>query len=230
MSWWVASLWERDPILVVAAVFWVIGSIVLHELAHGWAALWAGDDTPRSSGHMTLNPLVHMGPIALLLFALVGVTWGAMPVNPSRFRRPIHEVVVAAAGPAMNIALFALCALAGPVWMAIANGVVGGTTISDPLRKNFATFLWEGARLNIVLMLLNLLPLPVLDGGRIVSYFVPPLRRALATPGGAIGSLLILFVVFSAIGPAFWQLGETLTGEVFTRVYAALGGTLKSTP
>ena len=59
-----------------AIVFWVIFSIVMHELAHGWAALWQGDDTPRRMGHMTINPMVHMGPWSLLMFAMSGFECG----------------------------------------------------------------------------------------------------------------------------------------------------------
>lgn len=54
----------------------VIFSITLHELAHGWAAIWQGDRTPIETGHMTWNPLVHMGWASLLMFAIVGIAWG----------------------------------------------------------------------------------------------------------------------------------------------------------
>ncbi|QYU66882.1 site-2 protease family protein [Leptolyngbya sp. 15MV] len=226
MSWWVTEFWERDPVLLVAIVFWVIWSIVLHELGHGWAALWAGDDTPRSTGHMTLNPLVHMGLPALLLFALLGVTWGSMPVNPSKFRRSIHEVVVLAAGPAMNLLLFGLCAVAAGFWIAVANGVIGGAHVGEPLKGGVYRFLWMGAQLNVVLCLLNLMPLPVLDGGRMLSYVVPPIGRVFRTNGGMVASLLLVLLVFGTIGPSFWRLGDDATGMVFSAVYRALGGVI----
>ena len=60
MDWWVAELLRDSPMLLASWVVWVIGSIVLHELAHGWAAIRQGDDTPRALGHMTWNPIVHM--------------------------------------------------------------------------------------------------------------------------------------------------------------------------
>ena len=71
---------------VLGWVFWVIFSICLHELAHGWAAIWQGDRTPRETGHMTMNPMVHMGGASLIVFALVGIAWGLMPTDPSRYR------------------------------------------------------------------------------------------------------------------------------------------------
>ena len=82
MSWWVHHVVEtRGAVVLVAWIFWVILSIVLHELAHGWAALWQGDDTPRRLGRMTMNPLVHMGGTSLLIFAIIGIAWGVMPTG-----------------------------------------------------------------------------------------------------------------------------------------------------
>src|SRR5262249_8984123 len=104
-NWWVAEIWNQSPVLLVSWIVWVIGSIVLHELAHGWAALWCGDRTPIETGHMTWNPLVHMGQMSLLMFALVGIAWGQMPVDPSRFRGRYDDAKVALAGPLMNLAL-----------------------------------------------------------------------------------------------------------------------------
>ncbi|MEY3025868.1 MAG: hypothetical protein RLZZ238_765 [Planctomycetota bacterium] len=72
------------PAAAAAFLFWGIFSITMHELAHGWAALSQGDDTPRIYGRMTINPVVHMGWISLILLALVGIAWGSMPTDPSK--------------------------------------------------------------------------------------------------------------------------------------------------
>ena len=107
-------------------VITVVISIVLHELAHGWAAIWQGDDTPRQMGHMTGDPMVHMGGFSLLMLALVGMAFGAMPVNPGNFRSRYGDALVSAAGPAMNflLALVALTALA--VWVKISGSAIEG--------------------------------------------------------------------------------------------------------
>ena len=81
MGWWVTDALSVSPVLLISWVVWVIGSIVLHELAHGWAAISRGDRTPIERGHMTWNPLIHMGGMSLLVFAVVGIAWGMMPVN-----------------------------------------------------------------------------------------------------------------------------------------------------
>ena len=88
---------------------------MLHELAHGWAAIWLGDQTPVRQGRMTGNPLVHMGPWSLLMLAVAGIAWGQMPIDRTRLRGRHGEAIVAAAGPAMNVllALAALSTLAG---------------------------------------------------------------------------------------------------------------------
>jgi Zn-dependent protease len=112
----VSDLYQENPVALASWVFWVIASIVLHELGHGIAAIRSGDRTPIDTGHMTWNPLVHMGPISLLCFAILGFCWGAMPVDPSRFRGRYDEAKVAAAGPCMNFGLAITCAVLYAVW------------------------------------------------------------------------------------------------------------------
>ncbi len=198
-SWWVQRLLESGGyVLLFSWAFWVILSICLHELAHGWAAIEQGDDTPIVLGHMNLNPLVHMGRFSLLMFAIVGVAWGLMPVNPSRFRDGrLGDAKVAAAGPAMNLllALVALTAL-GILW-----GLVWRST-SPPgdFAQNLHTFLWTGGMLNLVLMGLNLLPILPLDGSRIAAALSPSVDRLYhhqAAGPVSLACFILTFVVFS---------------------------------
>ena len=162
-SWWVHDLYDNLGLVAVASwIVVVIGSITLHELAHGWAALWEGDGTPRELGHMTGNPLVHMGSMSLLLFAVLGIAFGLMPVTPSRFRHGyVGRIVVSAAGPVMNLLLFLI--------FAVALGLMERFGASGPVADNVSIFLNFGAMLNVVLVVLNLLPLPPLDGWGILE-------------------------------------------------------------
>jgi Zn-dependent protease len=162
-GWWVHEYFHTGgAALLVSWIFWVICSITLHELAHGWAALWQGDDTPRTQQRLTINPLVHMGPMSLLMFALVGIAWGVMPVDPSRFRwRRRGRIVVAGAGPAMNIAIALITLTAAALWL--QYGVD-----RQPLKENIFLFFITGGWLNIVLAAFNLLPIPPLDGSSIL--------------------------------------------------------------
>jgi Zn-dependent protease len=206
-GWWISDL-LNDPtrngqVWVISWTVWVILSICLHELAHGWTAIKLGDDTPRLSGHMTWNPLVHMGQWSLIMFVVIGIAWGMMPVNPSRLRGRYAESLVALAGPMMNLAL-AIVALVGLlIWVPLCDGqIISSFTIAHPLSTNMATFLHLGAMLNIVLMLFNLLPVPPLDGGRIFMDVSPPFRRMMYSENGRWIALGI-FVIFFIFGGVF---------------------------
>lgn len=192
-QWWVHSyIQDGQVVLLVSWIFWVIFSICLHELAHGWAALWQGDDTPRRLDRMTMNPLVHMGGMSLLVFALIGIAWGVMPVNPSRFRnRRWGDVLVSAAGPAMNVALAIIALTAAAIWLQY-----GDRFANENLYDNITEFFFAGGMLNIVLAAFNLLPIPPLDGSRIVSGFSYKARQFFESPQSQMFGLFVLLAIF----------------------------------
>lgn len=200
-GWWVQDVLQSSgPGFLAAWVLWVVFSICLHELGHGWAAIAKGDDTPIATGHMTWNPVVHMGVPGLVMFALVGITWGMMPVNPSRFRGRHADAFVAVAGPLMNLAIFLLCAAVAGVLLGVKglSVTMGGGHAGAPIEAHLFMFANVGAFLNIALLLLNLLPFPPLDGSRILASFVRPYREFVYGERGAlitlIGLVLVLFV------------------------------------
>lgn len=217
--WWVAEAWEHSPVFLVSWVVWAIGSIVLHELAHGWAAISRGDRTPIESGHMTWNPLVHMGHTSLILFALLGIAWGAMPVNPHRFRGRYDDALVAAAGPAMNLALAAVALGAYCLW------VVFGDAAGSPLYGNLQTFLRLGIVLNIVLMLLNLLPIPPLDGSRILGNLIPSFERLWQGEQAQIAGLVAFAAVFFIGADYIWDAAFAITDHLTDAILTPLGYT-----
>lgn len=204
--WWVAYAWEQGPVHLFAWVFWVIGSIVLHELAHGWAAIRCGDRTPIERGHMTANPLVHMGQMSLIVFGIIGIAWGAMPVNPSRFRREHDDALVAFAGPAMNLSLAFAAAVLFTVGMktAVANSWTG------PFAHNVLVFLETGIYLNIALAILNLMPVPPLDGSRILASFSPPYSRFIETEQGRTASLIAFVAMFWFGSEYLWMAARSI--------------------
>ncbi len=220
MNWWVHDLYQQgQTVKLVSWIFWVIFSIVLHELAHGWAALWQGDDTPRRLGRMTVNPLVHMGMTSLLIFALIGLAWGAMPVNPGRFRnRRYGDVLVSLAGPAMNI-LLSLAALTGvSLWLRFGPR-------AQPLHENVATFLWTGGWLNIVLALLNLLPIPPLDGSRILAGLSRKARDLYNHPQAQLfGMFMLMAIFFTPIGDIVFGIIYVVADMYVSALGALLGG------
>jgi Zn-dependent protease len=196
MGWWVQDVfYNQGPVYLIAWIFWILLSITLHELAHGWAAIFEGDTTPRELGHMTANPYVHMGPISLIIFAVFGFAFGLMPVNPSRFRhRRWGDAIVALAGPAMNL----LLALACLTSLGLVTGLAPPpTNTPDP---GWQTFLLVGGWINIVLFLLNLIPVPPLDGSRILSCFSWKIRELYMRPQAQlVGMAVFLFIIMAGV-------------------------------
>jgi len=187
-----------DPLRFVSIVFTVVVSITLHELAHGWTAIWQGDRTPIETGHMTANPIVHMGWFAIVLLMLVGVAFGMMPVNASRFRHRYGAALVAAAGPAMNLALGGAALAALGLWVAAA-GHYSSHGLSNAT-ANLQDLLWYFGTTNFALLLLNLLPIPPLDGARILGNLFPPFERKIRSvdnPQVFMFALLGVLVLFS---------------------------------
>lgn len=200
-GWWIADQWSglNGPVTVVSWLVWVVVSITLHELAHGWTAVKLGDDTPYRTGHMTWNPMVHMGPYSFVALFLVGIAWGAMPVDPSRLRGKHADTLVTLAGPLMNLGLGLIALIALIFWEPLAGGhIISSITVGEPLKTNLYIFLKAGAFLNFVLMLFNLLPTPPLDGGRILMNIWPAFRRLMHSENGQwIGlGIFIFFFIF----------------------------------
>jgi Zn-dependent protease len=153
----------------------VIFAITLHEAAHGYVARHFGDPTAWQLGRITLNPLKHVDPVGTVLIPLLlflskaGFLFGwakPVPVDFSRLRRPKQDMLwVAAAGPGANL----LMALGWACLLKLAI-VMPGNAYTLPL----AEMSRAGIEVNAVLMLLNLLPIPPLDGGRIAVSLLPP--------------------------------------------------------
>jgi Zn-dependent protease len=216
---WVAEL--------VAAVLAAVLAITLHEAAHGYAALALGDDTAKQEGRLSLNPIRHVDPVGTLLvpgILLIGqlLTIGRVegmfgwakpvPVSVWRLRHPRRGMMlVAAAGPAMN---FGLALLAG--LLLHAAGAVLEPFLSPDSVGSVYRFLLLFILANLVLGLFNLLPIPPLDGGRIVTGLLP---ARLAEPFmrlERVGILLVLGIVFvlPRIDPAYDVVGWALTNVI----------------
>jgi Zn-dependent protease len=172
-----------NPVAFLRYIVIIIISIVIHELAHGLAALSQGDDTPRVSGHMTLNPIVHMGWLSIIFLMMTGMAWGAMPVNPSRFKSPTWgDAMVSLAGPFSNLLLCTIGVL--------AMKLTGDAAFVS--QNFFRMFAW----INAILFVFNLLPIPPLDGFQAIAAFVPSLQPWRVDPT----AMLVGFFLMSAVG------------------------------
>lgn len=159
--------------LIAAAILPILFAITLHEVAHGWVADKRGDHTARMMGRLTLNPIKHIdlfGTIILpiLFFVTTGFMFGwakPVPVNSRNLKNPrLDMALVAIAGPISNIimALF---------WGGVAKL---GLSLNLPISEALITMGQIGIMVNLVLALLNLIPIPPLDGSRVVSSCLPP--------------------------------------------------------
>jgi Zn-dependent protease len=163
------------PQLIAVWVLPVLFAITVHEVAHGWVAKQLGDPTAQRLGRLTLNPLKHIDPIGTLLVPglllwLGGFVFGwakPVPVTWENLRRPKRDMaIVAAAGPLSNFAMAILWALLAKLGSVLPEAL---QSMSLPL----AYMGIAGVSINIALMVLNLLPLPPLDGGRVVAGLLP---------------------------------------------------------
>ncbi len=215
--WWVADAWNESPVVLLAHIFWVIFAITLHELAHGWTAIRCGDRTPIESGHMTWNPVVHMGSTSLIMFALWGIAWGAMPINPANFRSRLDHAKVALAGPSMNLALYVLA-----IAICIGIGLVG-KSLDHQTYHNLFMFFFVGAYLNMALMLFNLLPVPPLDGWRVATELWPGYGAVWRRGNAPTLAIVIFAVIFIFGGPMIFQTAGEFTVGTIKIVASVLG-------
>jgi Zn-dependent protease len=155
----------------VILVLAIIVSLSLHEFGHAAAATLLGDETPRRLGRLTLNPVSHVDPLGLLMVVLVGFGYARpVPINPRNMRQSWGGAAVAAAGPLMNL-LLAMVAVNLLAWADHSDTFSLGATA--------ATTLTLLAKINLLLMLFNLIPLGPLDGHYIMSWWLPSRIRLL---------------------------------------------------
>jgi Zn-dependent protease len=204
------SLVQRVAIWALPLIF----AVTVHEAAHGWVADRLGDSTARRLGRITFNPLPHIDPIGTILVPILMLSftgfligWAKpVPVAASRLRSPKRDMaIVAAAGPAVNLVMALLWSLI----LLLGHSLVhSAQAIAIPLLLMAVA----GVFINLVLMAINLLPLPPLDGGRIVTGLLPQrLSRvyAMIEPYGLI--ILIVLLVSGVVGKI---LGPIVFGSI----------------
>jgi len=194
-----------DVVLSIIAIFM---AIVLHEAAHGYVAARLGDPTARSRGRLTLNPLAHIDPIGTILVPLALAVlrapflfgWATpVPINPNYFRNPFRGMLyVALAGPGTNAVL------------AIATTIVGRlvlTAIPDALLFDVASMAGNLTRAilvllgmfviyNVILGAFNMIPIPPLDGSRVLTYFLPARGRRFMLSIERYGLLIMFAIIY----------------------------------
>ncbi|MCA1839351.1 MAG: site-2 protease family protein [Actinomycetota bacterium] len=199
-----------DPLafLVIAVV--LITSISLHEFGHAFAADRLGDKTARLAGRFTINPLSHLDPVGSFMLVFAGFGWGKpVPFNPRMLRwKRFGAAAVALAGPAVNVLLAFLGAAA---WAG-----------SHPGSRAARLFLLTLVQYNVLLAVFNLVPIPPLDGSRILGSVLPPSKQHFIYFLDKWGFVLLLVFVFAVFRPVFGPIVGSLTLQVFRLVGAPL--------
>ena len=182
------NLLLKDPLGFFIIAIPLLYAIILHELAHGWVAYRMGDPTAKMLGRLSLNPLKHLDPMGTMMLFLVGFGWAKpVPVNFNQLRdKRLGMILVSGAGVATNmllafIALF-LYQLLSPAPSSIA-----------------AQLLYYFARINIILAAFNLIPLPPLDGSKILMGFASPSVRNFLFRFERYGLLVIIALLFTGV-------------------------------
>lgn len=198
--------------LVQKIIIWaipVLFAITLHEVAHGWVALRLGDRTAQMMGRLTLNPIKHIDPIGTLLvpgilLLLGGFIFGwakPVPVSYQNLRKPKTDMAwVALAGPMANLVMATIWALVAKIGLSLAQS---GAVMGEAMMFMGVA----GVLINAMLMMLNLLPLPPLDGGRVLVSVLPgPMGWQISRlePYGFI--ILLALLYFGILGLILWPL------------------------
>jgi len=206
-----------QPVLLATLITTLVVGLTVHEFAHAWTANRLGDPTAADLGRLTLDPRKHLDPLGSLVFLVVGFGWAKpVPINPYRLdHRDI--LLVALAGPVSNLALALLAAG--------TNLALGGTS-SPPLVAGLLGFFLF---LNVVLAVFNMLPIPPLDGWKVVMGLVPASiaarMRAFEYGPGQV-ALLVLIVASRMLPPALDPIHLLVDRprELIGGAIAALGG------
>ena len=199
----ILNLLFQDPILFLIWLVAIVMAITIHEFSHAAAATILGDPTPSSLGRLSFNPIAHIDPFGFILLIIVGFGWGRpVPFNPYNLRdQRWGAAIVGFAGPLANIA------------MVVLFGVLARAFIGLGVENRLFILLISVVQINLALLLFNLIPIPPLDGSKVLFALLPPSGQPIRHFLERYGLYLLLALVI---------FGTSLFGQFFSVLYNAV--------
>ncbi len=192
----ISDIVQRVSIMAIP----ILLAVTFHELAHGYVADRLGDPTARLAGRLTLNPLKHLDPIGTLVFLITRmIGWAKpVPVNPWNFRNPVKDMaLVAAAGPMTNILIAIVSAVLYRLMVPMIGSGVGEA--GDRILIPVFLMVKMSVAINVGLAIFNAIPIPPLDGGRILVGILPREQAEAIGKLEPYGFIILLILIFTGV-------------------------------
>ena len=200
----------------------VMLALSFHETAHGYVAYKLGDPTAHSLGRLTMNPAKHLDIIGFICMLLFGFGWAKpVPINTRYFKKPRRDMVLTAiAGPISNVLMAFIFALIMKIFIVVMGDIPFPVDPISTMKFLFYCFLFYGIRLNISLAVFNLIPIPPLDGSRLITSFLPPKAAYWVIKHERIIYFVLLIALFIGV---LDPLLNIVTGGLMNLIYLIFG-------
>jgi len=201
--------YNLDLPTIISRVVVLLTAFSFHEFAHAWVAVRFGDETPRVTGRLTLNPLAHLDPLGSLMLIAAGFGWAKpVQVNPYALQRrsPAAMMWVSLAGPASNLLLAVIASI--PFQLGLVSAYEAQFS-SGSIVPSLDKLLYEFVFINLLLFLFNLIPIAPLDGEKIFTYFLPANMARVFDTIRPYGPMILMVLIF--LGPL---LGINILGMI----------------
>ncbi len=198
---------------IIISAFPILIAITFHELSHGFVANRLGDPTARMMGRLTLNPIAHIDPIGTILMPIMLIIFTngqfvfgyakPVPINPMNFKNPKRDMAIsAAAGPIMNI-LLSIGSMIVLRFIIVPLSVVSPESISSTILTPLLMIFRSSVVVNVVLAVFNMIPIPPLDGGRVLTGFLPYKQAVSFSKIEPYGFIIVIFLIATGIANYF---------------------------